>query len=197
MKSNRLEAFSDGVFAVALTLLIFNIKVPDVAQGHLYKALSHNWPSYFAFLVSFFSIGVCWVNHHSIFDRVAIVDRKLLYVNLALLLGIVLIPFSTSLAAAWYRQGTDSKSAVAIYCAIWVYTSVMYVTILRHLLDHEHLAVNVSRVNLKMILRKSYVGISVYITATALAFVFPVVAFLLCLSFITYYVGVDHKVVTA
>ena len=188
MRPNRLEAFSDGVFAVAITLLIFNLKVPDIANSHLGRALSQNWPSYAAFLVSFLSIGICWVNHHSIFDRVAMVDRELLYVNLALLLGIVLIPFSTSLAATWYREGSDSKWAVAIYCAIWVYTSVMYVTILRHLMGHEHLSANVNRANLKVSLRKSYVGVAVYMIATLLSLVFPIVAFLFCLSFIAYYV---------
>ena len=188
VKPNRLEAFSDGVFAVAITLLIFNLKVPDIGNGHLGSALSRNWPSYAAFLVSFLSIGICWVNHHSIFDRVAMVDRELLYVNLALLLGIVLIPYSTSLAASWYREGSDSKWAVAIYCAIWVYTCVMYVTILRHLMGHEHLSANVNRANLKVSLRKSYVGVAVYMAATLLSFVFPIVAFLFCLIFITYYV---------
>lgn len=197
MKPGRLEAFSDSVFAVALTLLIFNLKVPDTTSSHLGKALSHNWPSYAAFLVSFLSIGVCWVNHHSIFDHVEMVDRELLYVNLALLFGIVLIPFSTSLAATWYRQGADSKWAVAIYCAIWVYTSVIYATILRHLLDHEHLSKSINSARLRIILRKSYVGVLVYILATLLAFVFPIVAFILCLSFITYYIGVNHKVKTA
>lgn len=105
--------------------------------------------------------------------------------------------FSTSLAATWYHQGSDGKWAVAIYCAIWVYISLMYVIILRHLRGHEHLAVNVSRISLKAILRKSYVGVCVYLLATLLSFIVPVIAFLLCLSFITYYVGVNHKVVTA
>lgn len=196
MKPGRLEAFSDSVFAVALTLLIFNLKVPQTTGSHLGKALSHDWPSYAAFVVSFLSIGVCWVNHHSIFDHVAMTDRELLYTNLALLFGIVLIPFSTSLAATWYRQGADSKWAVSIYCAIWVYTSSMYAIILRHLLGHEHLSKDINNVRLKIILRKSYVGVCVYILATLLAFVLPIVAFILCLSFIVYYVGVNHKVVT-
>ncbi len=194
MKPGRLEAFSDSVFAVALTLLIFNLKVPDTTSSHLGKALSHDWPSYAAFLVSFLSIGVCWVNHHSIFDHVEIVDRELLYVNLALLLGIVLIPFSTSLAATWYHQGADGKWAVAIYCAIWVYTSLIYARILSHLLGHEHLSKSIKGERLKIILRKSYVGVFVYLLATLLAFVLPIVAFILCLSFITYYIGVNHKV---
>ncbi len=194
MKPGRLEAFSDSVFAVALTLLIFNLKVPDTTNNHLGKALSHDWPSYAAFLVSFLSIGVCWVNHHSIFDHVEIVDRELLYVNLALLLGIVLIPFSTSLAATWYHQGADGKWAVAIYCAIWVYTSLIYARILRHLLGHEHLSKSINSERLRVILKKSYVGVFVYILATLLAFALPIVAFILCLSFITYYIGVNHKI---
>ena len=101
MKPSRLEAFSDGVFAVAITLLIFNLKVPEIATGHLSRALGHQWPSYLAYLISFLSIGICWVNHHSILDRVAMADRELLFINLAVLFGIVTIPFTTSLAALW------------------------------------------------------------------------------------------------
>ena len=89
MKLSRMEAFSDGVFAVAITLLVFNLKVPDVSAGHLGNSLGSQWPSYVAYVISFLSIGVCWVNHHSILDRVAVVDRNLLFINLGLLLGIV------------------------------------------------------------------------------------------------------------
>jgi uncharacterized membrane protein len=98
VKPSRLEAFSDGVFAVAITLLVFNLKVPDIATGHLSRELGHQWPSYLAYVISFFSIGICWVNHHSILDRVAMADRELLFINLGLLLGIVSIPFTTSWA---------------------------------------------------------------------------------------------------
>lgn len=195
MKPSRLEAFSDGVFAVAITLLVFNLKVPDIATGNLAKALGHSWPSYFAYVISFLSIGICWVNHHSIFDRVAMADRELLFANLALLLGIVSIPFSTSLAATWYNQGANARWAITIYCAIWVYTSGMYILIIRHLMEHEHLSANVTGVTLKSLLRKGYVGISIYIVATLAALFLPLAAFGICFALAFYYVvGVQQEV---
>lgn len=105
MKPNRLEAFSDGVFAVAITLLVFNLKVPEVGSGSLSSALGHQWPSYLAYLISFSTIGICWVNHNSMLDRVVMADRDLLFIHLHLLIGIVTIPFTTSLPH-WQLFGT-------------------------------------------------------------------------------------------
>ncbi len=195
MKPSRLEAFSDGVFAVAITLLVFNLRIPDIADGHLGRALARQWPSYFAYVMSFLSIGIIWVNHHSIFDRVVMVHRKVLFANLGLLLGIVSIPFSTSLAATWYNQGSNAKWAIALYCAIWVYTSGMFIFIISHLMSHEHLAPNTSGVTLKSLLRKGYIGISVYLIATIVALFIPIAAFFICFALAFYYVvGVQEEV---
>ena len=194
MKPSRLEAFSDGVFAVAITLLVFNLKVPAIASGNLGKALGHDWPSYFAYVISFLSIGICWVNHHSIFDRVAMADRELLFANLGLLLGIVSIPFSTSLAATWYNQGTNARWAITIYCGIWVYTSAMFILVIRHLMSHEHLCADIKGVTLKSLLRKGYLGIFIYFVATIVAAFLPIEAFIICFILAFYYVvGVQQE----
>jgi len=87
MPSGRLEAFSDGVFAIAITLLVLDLAVPprdQVRTGGLGSALAHQWPSYFAYLVSFLVIGIIWVNHHTMFSKVKLVDRPVLFANLAL-----------------------------------------------------------------------------------------------------------------
>jgi len=195
MKPSRLEAFSDGVFAVAITLLVFNLKVPDVAMGHLGNFLGTQWPSYVAYVISFLSIGVCWVNHHSILDRAEMVDRNLLFTNLGLLLGIVSIPFTTSLGATWFNQGSSAKLAVGIYCANWVYVSGFFLLTIRHLMDHEHLSSSATGVTLKSLLRKGFIGIISYIVATLCALAYPVIAFLICLVLATYYVfGVAEEV---
>ena len=188
MKPSRMEAFSDGVFAVAITLLVFNLKVPDVALGHLGRALGNQWPSYVAYVISFLSIGVCWVNHHSILDRVVVVDRNLLFTNLGLLLGIVSIPYTTSLAAAWFNQGSHAKLAVGIYCANWVYVSGFFMLTIHHLMDHEHLSSSATGITLKSLLRKGYIGIISYLLATLCALVYPVLAFSICLILAAYYV---------
>src|SRR5436309_13539589 len=97
MRTNRVEAFSDGVLAMAITLLILEISVPDVKGDDLLDALGHQWPSYVAYVVSFLTIGIMWVNHHALFDHIRIVDRGLLFVNLFLLLAIAFVPFPTAL----------------------------------------------------------------------------------------------------
>jgi len=194
VKPSRIEAFSDGVFAVAITLLVFNLKVPDIINGHLGRELGHQWPSYLAYFISFFSIGICWVNHHSILDRVAMADRELLFINLALLLGIVSIPFTTSLGAIWYKQGSDAKVAIGIYCANWIYVSASYMLLIHHLMGHEHLSANATGVTLQSLWRKGSIGLSAYIVATILSIFLPIAAFLVCLVLAVYYIfGVEGE----
>jgi uncharacterized membrane protein len=96
--TGRVEAFSDGVLAVAITLLVLDLRLPRV-EGSLWHALLVLWPAGAAYVTSFIVIGVMWANHHSLFDGIARVDRPLLFLNLLLLLVIVTVPFSTSLVA--------------------------------------------------------------------------------------------------
>src|SRR5260370_25656142 len=96
MSKGRLEAFSDGVFAVAATLLIFNIQIDKTAPGGLLSALLAAWPKYAAYVASFLTIGVMWLNHHGMSARIARLDRPLLFLNLLLLMARVLIPSSTA-----------------------------------------------------------------------------------------------------
>jgi uncharacterized membrane protein len=118
--SRRLEAFSDGVFAIAITLLVLDLAVPSregSPDGGLGAALAHRWPSYFAYLVSFLVIGIIWINHHTMFDKVRLVDRPVMFANLALLLVVSVIPFPTHLLAEYLTAGTDSHVAAAVYSA--------------------------------------------------------------------------------
>src|ERR1041385_8087175 len=96
MSTGRLEAFSDGVFSIAATLLVLELHVPDIGSG-LGQALLAQWPSYLTYVTSFATIGIIWVNHHSLFEHVRQVDRPLLFLNLLLLITGSLIPFPTSL----------------------------------------------------------------------------------------------------
>ena len=118
MERGRLEAFSDGVFAVAITLLALNLVVGGPGHGPLLRQLGEHWPSFLAYLVSFFTIGVMWVNHHALMQNVAAVDRVLLFVNLVLLLFVVFIPFATSTMAVYLTANDqDSRVAMALYAA--------------------------------------------------------------------------------
>jgi TMEM175 potassium channel family protein len=116
MSKARLEAFSDGVFAIAITLLVLEIKVPSVHGGHsLAHGLLELWPSYAGFTVSFITIGIIWVNHHAVFASVDSVDRTLLFKNLLLLLTVSFIPFPTAVMAEYVRSGSGENLAAAFY----------------------------------------------------------------------------------
>jgi uncharacterized membrane protein len=114
LRLNRIEAFSDGVFAVAATLLVFSLHAPDVRSG-LAQALLNDWPSYATYAISFATIIVIWVNHHAVLDAIARFDRSLLFLNGFLLLTVAAIPFPTGLLAQYLQAGHDHKAAAAAY----------------------------------------------------------------------------------
>lgn len=126
-ETNRLEAFSDGVFAIAITLLILDLKVPhDLPPGtSLLRALARQWPSYLAFLGSFATIGIMWINHHRLFGMIARVDQGLLVLNGLLLLCVTVVPFPTALVAAWARS-PECRTAAMAYTGTFVVTAVCY-----------------------------------------------------------------------
>jgi uncharacterized membrane protein len=127
----RVEAFSDGVFAIAITLLILDLKVPTGASGHLGKALLRQWPTYVAFLISFAFIGIMWVNHHRLFNHIRRSDNALLFSNLLLLLGVTIVPFPTSLLAAHYNS-PDRTVAAAAFNGTYVVLAVFFNVLWHH-----------------------------------------------------------------
>src|SRR4051812_2127887 len=121
MGKARLEAFSDGVFAIAITLLILEIDVPEGAGEDLPHRLAEQWPSYLSYVVSFFVIGVIWLNHHALFSHLARVDRKLMTLNLLLLFTVATIPWPTNLLATYMREGGDAERLAAL-----IYSGTMF-----------------------------------------------------------------------
>jgi uncharacterized membrane protein len=119
MSKARLEAFSDGVIAIAITLLALDLTVPEPGHGFLLTQLGDHWPQFAAYAVSFFTLGIIWVNHHARVSLIARVDRTLLFINLVLLLFVVLIPFATATMAAYLTSGSeDSNVAMAVYAVV-------------------------------------------------------------------------------
>jgi uncharacterized membrane protein len=132
MDTRRAEAFSDGVFAVAITVLVFNLLAinPYVLR---YPDLAKAWPSYFAYVVSFLTIGIMWMNHHTIFGHITRVDRAVLVLNLFLLLGVVAIPWPTALVARQLQRSGGAPAAVTYglvmilisfgFAGLWIYVA--------------------------------------------------------------------------
>lgn len=141
MDRSRLEAFSDGVFAVAITLLALNITVKGPGYGRLLHQVGLLWPALLAYVVSFFMIGIIWVNHHVLVRSIIVVDRTLLFLNLVLLLFVVLIPPAT-VTVAEYRLvlGEDAKIAVALYAGVFLGMSIGFAAIFEWTLHGERVA---------------------------------------------------------
>jgi uncharacterized membrane protein len=138
VNSRRAEAFSDGVFAVAITLLIFNL-LPIGGEAKLtYPALGLAWPQYAAYVVSFLTIGIMWMNHHTMFGHVRLIDRPLLVLNLLLLMGVVAIPFPTALVAEHLTGPKVAGGSVAavIYGVVMIVISIFYNAIWEYLVRH-------------------------------------------------------------
>ena len=128
LTKNRLEAFSDGVFAIAITLLVIEIRPPTLAEGEsLAHGLWEQWPNYLGYLLSFLVLGVMWLNHHRIFEPAKRVDGIVLVLNLNLLLWAVLIPFPTAVVADFLRDGgTDAETAVALYGGVILMAAISF-----------------------------------------------------------------------
>ena len=117
-ETNRVEAFSDGVLAIAITLLILEISIEPDQYDHLARALVHEWPSYLAYVTSFFTVGSVWIAHHDLFHRLKYIDPVLLRLNLVLLLAAAFLPFPTGVLSQSFEAGRDAeRAAVAFYGA--------------------------------------------------------------------------------
>ena len=175
MSTSRLEAFSDGVFAIAVTLLILEIKVPTLvegADGGLATALLHQWPSYVAFLVSFATILIMWVNHHRLFTLIRKSDNGLLMFNGLLLLVITIVPFPTALLAEYFRT-VDGQTAALVYSAHGFNIAVAYNLLWRHAIGNEGrlLSRSVDLKKVEAITRQYRFGPLLYLVGFGLAFV--------------------------
>ena len=134
-ETGRLEAFSDGVFAIAITLLILELKVPvlistDLSSVALGKALLQQWPSYFSLVTSFFTILVMWVHHHTIFSHVRKSDAWVHFANGCLLLAVTFVPYPTSVLAA-YLQTPAAKAAAIFYSGTFIIIAICFNLVLR------------------------------------------------------------------
>ena len=125
--TTRIEALSDGIFAVAVTLLVFNIKLPEqVAAGQLSQMLLAQWPSYAAYVVSFITVGIFWANHHYMFHYINRSNHLLGMLNVLFLMGISFLPFSTSLVATFIRNPSDQRTAVLVYVGTFLGCALLF-----------------------------------------------------------------------
>jgi uncharacterized membrane protein len=174
MKTSRVEAFSDGVFAVAITLLVLQFAVPQVQSGHLLGSLLGQWPQLVTFVASFLTVGVVWVNHHSIFKGLRKVDRTTQFINLMLLLTVVLVPYPTQLLGHYLNSGWDGSVAAAFYGVVMTLMSICFQILVAWALTHPDLLdPRVRARRLSSVLPRFGLGLVTYAVSIGLAFVSP------------------------
>lgn len=196
MNKGRLEAFSDGVLAVAITLLVLDLHL-DVSAGHagVGTQLREEWPSFAAYVVSFFFIGVMWVNHNAVLALAVRVDRGLLFYNLLLLMFVTTIPFTTSTFAGFLREGgADARWAVLLYAISMQGMAISFVLILHRIVRHGLLGRPVSEAEARSALRRFGLGTLAYPIAALIGLLSPPVMLLAYVALAAYYM-IEHTAI--
>lgn len=171
-ETGRVEAFSDGVFAIAITLLILEIKIPKPSDGALANQLLRQWPSYFAFLISFAFIGVMWINHHRLFTHIKRCNNTLMILNLLLLLGVTIVPFPTAVLAT-HIGFSDQRTAALLYNGVYVFIAIIFNLLWRYAVSRNHhlLGKEVDKENVGRISKQYAFGPLLYLFCAALAWI--------------------------
>ena len=188
-ESTRVEAFSDGVFAIAITLLVLDLKGP-VSSGKVFHELLVQWPAYVAYLASFGYIGVIWVNHHYLFTRIARVNGALVWRNLALLLVASVLPFPTAVVASafQYRDFADERTAIVFYALVAGAAAATWLVLFHflsrapYLLDDQaHTAFFAAE------RRRAVLGIALYALSAVVAVWFPAAGLVIACTLPVFY----------
>jgi uncharacterized membrane protein len=191
--TRRIEAFSDGVFAIAATLLVLALRLPGPGPaGHsVTYQLLHAWPQYFAYVVSFLTIGIMWMNHHTILAHVRKVDRPLLVLNLLLLMVVVAIPFPTALVAEHLNDAGAAAAAVT-YGLVMIAMSLGFASIWIYVVSHAQPGDGPQRDALRRSVPGFTGGLGVYVAGTLVAAFLSAVAALAIFGFLAVYYLFDH-----
>ena len=186
MNKARFEAFSDGVFAFAITLLALGFVLPEMhapSNREVAGALLRLWPNLIAYALSFSVIGLMWQNHHALFRLVERVDRKTAFYNLLLLAGTVLIPFATTTLGSY----PTLSASTFLYGLVLTTCATCYNLMLAHLARSGAFAPGIEKSTIAFTLRGYRTGLIVYASATLVALVWPLVSFGAYLALVIYF----------
>jgi uncharacterized membrane protein len=190
-ETNRTEAFSDGVLAIAITLLVLDLRVParDTLGGSLAHALGREWPALFAYATSFLVIGIIWVNHHAVFTLIGAVDRVVMFLNLLLLMCVAAIPFTTALLSEYLTAGSDGRTAALVYSVVMLAMSLCFASLYRYVAHHPTLlAADADPAAVRgSLVRFTVVGLALYGLTIVVALINPIACLALHLVIALYY----------
>ena len=179
MGPGRLYALIDGVFAIAVTLLVLDLPRPG-SSAHLAHDLLQRWPAYVAYLVSFVTVGILWIEHHGMMSAVRYVNRRFLERTLVFLLFVSIIPWPTALAAQYAKQGgAGARTAAVLYAMSMMLMGLSFALGWRYLAAHDELVAEPARAAFPAATRRALLGGLVYIPAVLLALASPIASFAL------------------
>jgi TMEM175 potassium channel family protein len=175
--TGRTEAFSDGVFAFAITLLVLDIGVPESGFDHLWRSIADQWPSYLGYATSFLTVGGIWLVHTGMFRRLQYANRRVMQVNLVLLMAVAFLPFPTTLVAEAIRNSSAERAAVIFYGGWLLVISLLYSALWSVIAsDRSLLKPEVSEKEVDAIARATTPSLGFYLAVILLAFIAPRVA---------------------
>lgn len=174
--TGRIEAFSDGVFSVAATLLVVDLAVPHADFNDLSKGIADQWPAYLAFATSFLTVGAMWLTHHLIFRYLRFADPVVIRLNLLLLMVVAFLPFPTNLVAEAINSGGAERTAVLFFGATLFLVSAMIAMIMRYAGSHPDLIEEEDRDEVVALAVQASPDLGFYAIVLVLAFISPRVA---------------------
>ncbi len=196
-ETQRIEAFSDGVFAIVVTLLIFNVKLPDpaaVTANGLLAELAKSWTIYLAFAASFFFVLVMWINHHRLFTIIRRSDNNLMLLNGLLLFGVTVVPFPTSIVAA-YLLDPQQQAAVFIYNGWFFLVAIMFQLLWRYAAHNNRLFSHAVDPAITRHIARSYnIGLVLYLAAVLIDIISPPVSLAISIGLAVFFAIPNRQV---
>lgn len=197
-ETGRIEAFSDGVFAIAVTLLVLELHIPELKDGdtpfHLLNALKMQWPGYIAFVISFFSIFIIWVNHHKIFKQIYRRNTGLMFANGFILFLVSLVSYPSALLAKFFLS--DSKQlSVTIYTGLFVLINLAFNLLWQQAtLDKKMLRPGISDATIRQLRNNYLYGFPTYLAAFIVSFFYPDLALAICVLLWVFWAASSKKI---
>jgi uncharacterized membrane protein len=186
-RTARLEAFSDGVFAIAVTLLVLNIAVSTAAGKHLLRSVADLWPSYLAYVASFSTIGAAWIGHNAITEYLDRTNAAFVRLNLMLLLVISFLPFPTRLVADYLGHDSSERVAVTIYGATLLLASTLLLILWRYAVREGLVRPDTADEEIRMLTQRLRPGLASYLILIIAGLFVPIVAVIGYLAIAVYY----------